>query len=204
MQELFNSLSQRFGSNQVQIMERNNDAFFLIHIPGPKELRILMTTGLSDHRMNVHDKHTGEEWKELYFLIPSYWDLSDEQDSNMNWVFDWLSKLKNYISSHDTWLGPGHTLQTGKEMNPISPNMKQNHFILSDPIELTEELAPIQLEGKSIGFLALIPIFADEMDYKQGKGTAKLFAKFALQNITEKLDNFRSTALKTRWNFFAK
>jgi len=31
-----------------------------------------------------------------------------------------------------------------------------------------------------------------------------LFSKFALQNITEKLDNYRSTVLKTRWNFFTK
>ena len=82
--------------------------------------------------------------------------------------------------------------------------MKQNHFILSNPIELTEELSPLQVGDKTIHFLALIPIFADEMDYKQGKGTAKLYAKFALQNITEKLDHYRSTVLKSRWNFFAK
>ena len=82
--------------------------------------------------------------------------------------------------------------------------MLQNHFILSDPLELANELAPIQMTNKTVYFLSLIPIFADEMDYKQGKGTAKLFAKFALQNITEKLDNYRSTVLKTRWNFFAK
>ena len=163
-----------------------------------------MTTGLSDFEMKVHEKHAGEEWKELYILIPSYWDLADEADVNMNWVFDWLTKLKNYVITNETWLGHGHTLPTGKEMQQISPNMRQNHFMLSDPIELAEELAPIQVGDKSIGFLALIPIFADEMDYKQGKGTAKLFAKFALQNITEKLDNYRSTVLKTRWNFFAK
>jgi hypothetical protein len=204
MQTLLESLSNRFGSTQLQTIQRNNDSFYLITLQGSKELRILMTTGLSDYRMKVHEKHVGDEWKELYFLIPSYWDLADEADVNMNWVFDWLTKLKNYVISNDTWLGNGHTLPTGKDMNQISPNMKQNHFMLSDPIELTEELAPIVMEGKSIGFLALIPIFADEMDYKQGKGTAKLFAKFALQNITEKLDNYRSTVLKTRWNFFAK
>jgi hypothetical protein len=204
MQQLQHSLSQRFGSNQVQKIERNNDTYCLITLPGSKELRILMTTGLSDFQMKVHEKHAGEEWKELYVLIPSYWDLSDEADVNMNWVFDWLTKLKNYVITNETWLGHGHTLPTGKDMKQISPNMKQNHFMLSDPIELTEELAPIQVDDKTIGFLALIPIFADEMDYKQGKGTAKLFAKFALQNITEKLDNYRSTVLKTRWNFFAK
>ena len=67
-----------------------------------------------------------------------------------------------------------------------------------------KELNSYKIGDKTIYFLALIPIFADEMDYKQGKGTAKLFAKFAQQNITEKLDDFRSTVLKTRWNFFAK
>lgn len=204
MPTLLHSLSQRFGANQLQTIQRNNDSYYLITIPGSKELRILMTTGLSDFRMNVHEKHAGEEWKELYVLIPSYWDLSDEEDVNMFWVFDWLTKLKNYVITNDTWLGHGHTLPTGTEMNQISPTMKQNHFMLSDPIELSEELTPIEAEGKSIGFLALIPIFADEMDYKQGKGTAKLFSKFALQNITEKLDNYRSTVLKTRWNFLAK
>lgn len=204
MHQLHDSLSQRFGSPQLQTIQRNNDTYCLITLPGSKELRILMTTGLSDFEMKVHEKHKGEEWKELYILIPSYWDLADEADVNMNWVFDWLTKLKNYVITNETWLGHGHTLPTGKKMQQISPNMRQNHFMLSDPIELAEELAPIQVGDKSIGFLALIPIFADEMDYKQGKGTAKLFAKFALQNITEKLDNYRSTVLKTRWNFFAK
>jgi hypothetical protein len=204
MHQLQDSLSQRFGSPQLQSIQRNNDTYCLITLPGSKELRILMTTGLSDFEMKVHEKHAGEEWKELYILIPSYWDLADQADVNMNWVFDWLTKLKNYVITNETWLGHGHTLPTGKDMHQISPNMRQNHFMLSDPIELVEELAPIQVGDKSIGFLALIPIFADEMDYKQGKGTAKLFAKFALQNITEKLDNYRSTVLKTRWNFFAK
>jgi hypothetical protein len=204
MPTLIHSLSNRFGSTQIQTIQRNNDSYYLITLPGSKELRILMTTGLSDFQMKVHEKHVGEEWKELYVLIPSYWDLADEENVNMNWVFDWLTKLKNYVISNDTWLGHGHTLPTGKDMLPISPTMKQNHFILSNPIELTEELSPLQVGDKTIHFLALIPIFADEMDYKQGKGTAKLYAKFALQNITEKLDHYRSTVLKSRWNFFAK
>jgi hypothetical protein len=204
MQDLSNFLKERFGASQVEILNRNGNSFHLITLPGSKELRILMSVGLSDHQMKVHEKHMGEEWKELYFLIPSYWNLLDEQDENMNWVFHWLTKLKNYVVSKDTWLGHGHTIPTGKELAMISPNMKQNHFILSDPLELEDELKPIAAGDKTIYFLALIPIFADEMDYKQGKGTAKLFAKFAQQNITEKLDDFRSTVLKTRWNFFAK
>jgi hypothetical protein len=40
------------------------------------------------------------------------------------------------------------------------------------------------------------------MDYKQGKGTVKLKKKFLIKGITEKLDEYRQTSLKTRWNFF--
>jgi hypothetical protein len=42
------------------------------------------------------------------------------------------------------------------------------------------------------------------MDYKQGKGTLKLLKKFDQANVTEKLDEFRKTVLRTRWNFFSK
>lgn len=204
MQELLPFLSERFGADQIQTIERNNESFTLISLPNSNELRILMTDGLSDHRMNVHEKHAGEEFAELFVLLPSYWKLDEPGNSRMNWVFDWLTKLKKHVIEKDTWIGNGHTFSTGKDMAAISPTMLQNHFILSDPLELTNELAPIQMDDKTVYFLSLIPIFADEMDYKQGKGTAKLFSKFALQNITEKLDDYRSTVLKTRWNFLAK
>jgi hypothetical protein len=204
MQELLPFLSERFGADQIQTIERNNESFTLITLLNSNELRVLMTNGLSNHRMNVHEKHVGEEFAELFVLLPSYWKLDEPDNPRMNWVFDWLSKLKKHVIEKDTWIGNGHTFSTGKDMASISPTMLQNHFILSVPLELAKELAPIEMADKSVYFLSLIPIFADEMDYKQGKGTAKLFSKFALQNITEKLDDFRSTVLKTRWNFLAK
>jgi hypothetical protein len=204
MQTLLLSLSNRFGSNQLQTIERNNENFTLIKLPNSNELRILMTNGLSEYRMKVHEKHAGEEFAELFVLLPSYWKLDEPENPRMNWIFDWLTKLKNHVIEKDTWIGNGHTFSAGKDMKSISPTMLQNHFILSDPLELVNELAPVQVGDKTVYFLSLIPIFADEMDYKQGKGTQKLFSKFALQNITEKLDDYRSTVLKTRWNFLAK
>jgi len=204
MQELLPFLSERFGADQIHTIERNHESFTLITLLNSNELRVLMTNGLSNHRMNVHEKHVGEEFVELFVLLPSYWKLDELENPRMNWVFDWLTKLKKHVIEKDTWIGNGHTFSTGKEMDAISPTMLQNHFILSNPMELAQELAPIQMPDKRVYFLSLIPIFADEMDYKQGKGTAKLFSKFALQNITEKLDDYRSTVLKTRWNFLAK
>jgi hypothetical protein len=67
---------------------------------------------------------------------------------------------------------------------------------------LEDELTPVQLEDKTIHFWALIPLFGDEMDYKQGKGTVKLKKKFLIKGVTEKLDEFRQSSLKNRWLFF--
>jgi hypothetical protein len=203
MQHLLEELSKRFDSEISKIS--NEFGEFLMITPQNKNgNKILMTIGLSDFKMNVHEKHIGEEFNELYYYLPSYWELEDIQNPNMNWVFIWLEKLKKHVIEKNTWFGNGHTLATGKPLVSLSEKMLQNHFIFAQPIELRTELSPILIQGKTINFLAVIPIFEDEMDYKQGKGTLKLLKKFDQANVTEKLDEFRKTVLRTRWNFFSK
>lgn len=84
-------------------------------------------------------------------------------------------------------------------MESLSETMKQNHFFLSDPILLEMELEPIKVEGKEVHFLGIIPIFSDEMDYKQGRGTFKFMQKLRGKGVTEELDDFRATVLKRNW-----
>ena len=193
MLEFVTQLQTRFSTDEISMIQNKFGSFILISPENKYGNKILLTIGLSEFQMNVHEKHLDEEFNELYFYLPSYWDLNDEENPLMNWVFKWLEKLKN-----------GHTIATGKTLVPLSAKMLQNHFILAHPMELTKELAPIRITNKTIHFLAVIPIFEDEMDYKQGKGTAKLFKKFVQSNVTEKLDEFRKTVLRTRWNFFGK
>jgi hypothetical protein len=203
MQYLLEELSRRFSSEILKISNEFGE-FILIAPPSKNGNKILMTTRLSDFKMNVHEKHIGEEFNELYFYLPSYWNVDDLNNRNMNWVFIWLEKLKMHVIEKNTWFGNGHTLATGKTLVPLSEKMLQNHFILAQPIEFRTELSPILVQDKQINFLAVIPIFEDEMDYKQGKGTLKLLKKFEQANVTEKLDEFRKTVLRTRWNFLGK
>jgi hypothetical protein len=204
MQNFLTQLLARFSTDEISTIQ-NQFGFFILITPKNKNgNKILIATGLSEFQMNVHEKHIGEEFNELYFYLPSYWDLNDTENTSMNWVFIWLEKLKKHVISKNSWFGNGHTIATGKSLVPLSDKMLQNHFILAHPMELSKELASIKLEDKTIHFLAVIPIFEDEMDYKQGKGTAKLFKKFEQANVTEKLDEFRKTVLRNRWNFFGK
>ena len=204
MQNFLTQLFARFSTDEISTIQNQFGSFILITPKNKNGNKILIATGLSEFQMNVHEKHIGEEFNELYFYLPSYWDLNDTENTSMNWVFIWLEKLKKHVISKNSWFGNGHTIATGKSLVPLSDKMLQNHFILAHPMELSKELASIKLEDKTIHFLAVIPIFEDEMDYKQGKGTAKLFKKFEQANVTEKLDEFRKTVLRNRWNFFGK
>lgn len=204
MQNVFTELQKRFSEKEISPIANEFGNFILISPTNKNGNKILMTADLSNFKMNVHEKHIGEEYNELYFYLPSYWDITDLENPLMNWVFIWLQKLKNHVIEKNTWFGNGHTLSTSKNLMPLSETMKQNHFILAHPLELKEDLAPIILSDKKIHFLSVIPIFEDEMDYKQGKGTAKLLKKFEQAKVTEKLDDYRKTVLKNRWDFFAK
>lgn len=175
-----------------------------IRIDIKSPVTILMTNGLSNYKMPVPDKLEGREYNELFFCLPSYWLLESKDDPNMNWVFYWIQRLAKYVQEKNTWFGPGHTMPCGNPFQALSPMMSANHFLLSDPILLFDELLPLKVADKTIHFLAIIPIFEDEMDYKQGKGTFKILKKFKQHGVTEKLDDFRGSIMKSKWRLIKK
>ena len=68
------------------------EAFHYFEIKEIPDTRVLMTSGLSDFKMHVHEKHLGEEYAELYILLPVYWDESSLEEAENEWVFQCLSK----------------------------------------------------------------------------------------------------------------
>ena len=194
-------LAKRFGAHRVMDVPTREGEIPLIMLD--LELRspvsILMTNGLSDYKMPVPEKVAGREYNELFFCLPSYWEWEDMENPRTNWVFKWTQRLSKHVVEKNTWFGHGHTMPCGVNMESLSETMKQNHFFLSDPILLENELAPITVDGREIHFLGIIPIFSDEMDYKQSKGTFKFLQKLRNKGVTEQLDDFRATILKRSW-----
>ena len=194
-------LIKRFGEGRVlDIPVKDGEIpLLVIDLELKSPVTVLVTNGLSDYRMPVHEKEEGREYNELYFCLPSYWEWEDRTNPRMNWVFEWIQRLAKYVIKNETWFGHGHTMPCGTEMQSLSESMKQNHFFLSNPMHLENEMEPIISNGKRIFFLAIIPIFEDEMDYKQGRGTFKFVQKLLNKGITEQLDDFRITSLKSKW-----
>ncbi len=204
MNILEQTLIERFGENNVKthLSASENDFPLLeIKIEMRSEIIVLMTNGLSDYAMPVPEKYKERNHAELYFCLPSYWDLTTE---NGKWVIEWIQKLAKHCIEKETWYGIGHTFPNGNPALPLSNTMKQKYLMLNSPYFLEKELSPIQTEDKEIHFLGIIPIFEDEMDYKMGKGTYKLLQKIEGKGVSELLDDYRMSCLKSKWRFFQK
>jgi hypothetical protein len=198
------TLIERFGENNVKthLSTFENDFPLLeIKIEMRSEITVLMTNGLSEYAMPVPEKYKERKNVELYFCLPSYWDLTTE---NGKWVIEWIQKLAKHCIEKETWYGIGHTFPNGNPAMPISATMKQKYLMLNAPYFLEKELSPIQTEDKEINFLGIIPIFEDEMDYKMGKGTYKMLQKIEGKGVSELLDDYRMSCLKSKWRFFQK
>ena len=71
--------------------------------------------------------------------------------------------------------------------------------MITKPIELKELLKPIQSEKPAIQFLALLPIYKNELSFKEARGTFKLEEKLQQYQVTEKMDGYRESVIKSRF-----
>jgi hypothetical protein len=205
MSAFYEALSQRFGSEQCQHVATDSGAIELVLVQIPaKHCTLLLTNGLSAYKMPVHEKEVGNEHNELYFCLPSYWDINATELATMNWVFEWINRLAHFVVEKNTWFGHGHTMPCGKDKKELSPTMKQNHFFLSRPIYLEDELTPLQLPDYTVRFLAIIPVFEKEVEYKLHRGTLKFMDKLNTQGVSEKLDDYRGSVMKSKWRLLRK
>lgn len=193
-----NELIDRFGKHQVSELPVKEDEIplLLIQLNDATKTRVLVTNGLHKYRMPVPEAEAGKEYNELYFCLPSYWDPHDLDNPRMNWIYYWIQRLAKYVQEKETWFGHGHTMPCGKDARPLSDTMKQNYFMLVDPILLEEALRPLPVNDIEVRFLAILPVFEKEFVYKQGRTTRKFMKKLLNNRVDEKLDDFRQSVVR--------
>ncbi len=193
------ALQKRFGAHRVQEIPvaEGEIPLLILDLELKSPVTVVVTNGLHNYRMPVPEKNAGQEHCELYFCLPSYWDWEKVDIPGLHWPFEWIQRLAKHLLEKETWYGAGHTFPCGE--NGISGTMKQNYLMLAKPILLENELAPLTLVNGEVQFLAIIPLFKKEFEYKQSHGTVKLLRKMNNQNVTEKLDDFRDSVMKDRW-----
>ncbi len=191
---------KEFELNDAKKIKTNEEFGFSIYWlkKGEQENGILFTKGLSDRNQS---ESTGVESEvhpfiELYFYMPTYWDLSDTLKS---WPIDWLERIASVPQKNNTWFGPGDTLPTGKghASSVINSEFQQSFFILNEPVAAVDVLKNIG--NSEVKFLSIIPIFKSEFEFKNSHSAYRLFQKMSKENFSEELDQYRPVIAKKKF-----
>lgn len=162
---------------------------------------LLISSGLSAREMNVPEKYKEENRVELCMYLPNYWETSSDEE-RYAWALQSMIRLVEHGLKDNTWYGPGHTIGLSGYEEGFSSATKMNHLLLTSPITYSEAFANIEEQGDRITFYTLIPLFPEEADYKQAKGALKLLNKMNGKGISDKIDDFRLSTLRTRFRLF--
>ena len=128
----------------------------------------LVTMGMGAHRMNVPEELA--EYKleraELAIALPADWKLDQEsmKDEKWYWPIRLLKTLARLPIASDTWLGFGHTMDNEED---FAKDTKLCAAILTGPQGTQDgsEVCPLP-GGEEVNFYQVIPLYADELDYK--------------------------------------
>jgi len=194
---LKNELEKRFAT--LHPLSKDGEDYFFIAKPDDAACNILMTSGLNEYGMPSQVSTKSLVHKELYFLLPEYWVVADIEKEQFQWLFQTLRKLKKHVIEKKTWFADGHTMRANEEGKQLSDQMKQTYLMLSDPVFLEKELAPLFVDSRDVSFLSVVPIFRNEFQHKQAFGTDKLISLFETYQVTERLDEYRTNLVKSRW-----
>lgn len=155
---------------------------------------ILVTSGMSDFPMTVPAEiEEAEEYEraELMVVLPADWKIGEEEfeDNNNYWPVYFLKMLARFPHQYKTWLGYGHTIPNGMDAEPIANTGFGCMLLLPPFLTFDDEFLSMQTkDGKVINFYAVIPVFADEMNYKLEMGTEALLERFDEFGVTELVD----------------
>jgi hypothetical protein len=171
-----------------------------IHIVKPTQERnfyTLVTSGMSDRPMNTPAvvKGKGFEYAELIVCLPPDGPI-EQSDENSYWPIRWLKTLSRFPHEYNTWIWYDHTIPNGAELQPYADNTLLCCMLLTAPETLPMDFIKLKVnDNKTINFIAVVPIYKDETDFKLKAGSAKLTNLFAANNVTELLDIHRKSVV---------
>ena len=136
---------------------------------------------------------------EVFIQLPAYWRLDEESLSLPEW--SWPAQLvrntANYPKYAQTYLGPGHTMpwERSEETNFIA---EFNSIIYLYSTSTSSDFDHLTRKGEQIDFLAIMPLYSEELKYKLAKGANELLELFDEQNIETIVNISRENAAE-KW-----
>lgn len=142
----------------------------------------LVTMGMGAHRMAVPEdlSDLNFERAELMICLPPDWDVTSSEETDY-WPIRWLKIMARLPIDHDTWLGWGHSVPTGGFIG----NSDFECFLMVSPGDFDYKGYECEMpDGSLINFYQLVPLYAEEMEYKLENGTEALL-ELMTNNLTQ-------------------
>ncbi|QXQ02465.1 suppressor of fused domain protein [Stenotrophomonas indicatrix] len=165
----------------------------------------LVTSGMSDLPMAVPDEVDVPRHMELMVTLPADWPITQDafEDERNYWPVRLLKTLARLPHKYDTWLGFGHTIPNGHPSEPYAPGVGFDGAIVLPPVTTPDDFGTLALEdGTTIEFMAIVPLYPEEMDLKLKKDSETLLDRFDAKNIQDVIQPGRTNVAKKRFGLF--
>ena len=152
-----------------------------------KPFHVLITSGMSDRAMSVPDDVEATPWAELVLGLDASWPFEPEHisDDRYAWPLKLLASLARLPHANDMWFGPGHTVPNGNPPVPYVPDAGLCGALIAPPVAMPPAFVHLAIPEGQLDFLAVVPVYAEEMQMKVERGTQALFERFDAHDINE-------------------
>lgn len=159
----------------------------ILVIPPSKESNYykLVTEGMGAYKMNVPDEI--KDWEidraELIIYLPPDWNMQINKESK--WIIEQLKIIGRLPIEEKSWVGFGHTFSHSENGDiPFSENVNFSATLLVDALDRNQKDMNLRLDQKGkINFYQLIPIYKEELQYKQSNGLEALLERFTDEGL---------------------
>jgi Suppressor of fused protein (SUFU) len=198
-------IEQYIGSPETVFHELISELVHIdVHVVNPTPERdyfTLITSGMSDLPMTNPEKYENAHYAEMVICLPPTWDLSTEglKDESNYWPIRWLKTLARFPHEYKTWLHYLHTVPNGDPAMPYSENTELCCALLLWPILFDDGFKKLNIrENKTINFIAFVPLYQEEVDFKLKYGFNLFLDQLDATDITitELLDIDRENIFK--------
>jgi hypothetical protein len=173
-----------------------------LHVVNPSPERnyyTLITSGMSDRPMSPPPGAEEHRFAELMICLPPDWPLAykDFEDESNYWPIRWLKILARLPHEYQTWLFTSHTVPNGDPAEPFAENTEMCCALLLDPVLFDDEFRVLEIDKKkTVHFLALVPLYVEEMECKLREGYDVLIRRLDEAGVNELLNVRRKNACR--------
>jgi Suppressor of fused protein (SUFU) len=194
-----------FGTDAFVLHEKKSSTVHVdLHVVRPNHSRpyfTLLTSGMSDLDMHVPAGLEDLALAEVCLCLPGDWPLSMTdfgwRDPQYSWPIALLQRTARYVHRERTWFSWGHAVGSIEHPEPIDAAARFTGFILLNPRTFPEGADKVTTEedGRTVHFLAVIPLLPQEMQFAQELGSEALEERLNDAGVTELLNPQRQSAV---------